>query len=182
MQRACTGCGTMIGVYETYAKGRCQACHTKAMEGTTENKRTGKTADVIKAKREEQRNARIDAAVEESNRLHNFVLTTETAHNLPVAKRLGIVSAETVFGMNVLKDMLGDLRGTFGGRSDTMQSALRDGRETCLRELKSDALKLGADAVVGIDLDYHDLGTTGRMLMIVATGTAVKLATEKETV
>lgn len=107
-----------------------------------------------------------------------MILTTETAHDLPVSRRLGIVTAETVLGMNAFKDMFADMRGTFGGRSETLQKGLRDARDICLEELKLEAATLGADAVVGVDLDYNEIGATGStMLMLVASGTAVKLET-----
>ncbi|MBN8294701.1 YbjQ family protein [Rhodobacter sp. NTK016B] len=105
-----------------------------------------------------------------------MVLTTETAHNLPVAERLDIVSAEVVIGMHLFKDIASAFRDTFGGRSKGMQDGLRDARKTALNELRSEALALGADAVVGIDLDYSEISGSGKsMLFLVASGTAVTL-------
>lgn len=105
------------------------------------------------------------------------LLTTETAHDLPVAERLGIVVSEVVGGVNILKDFAAGFRNIVGGRSGTTQNALKDLREQALAELQYAAAERGADAVVGVDLDYNDIGGSGStMLMIVASGTAVKLS------
>jgi len=110
-----------------------------------------------------------------------MILTTETAHNLAVNKRLGIVSAEVVVGMNIFKDMLTGVRNIVGGRTGNVQNALRDMRRQALSELKQEATQLGADAVVGIDLDYNEIGATGStMLMLVVNGTAVTLQTDDD--
>lgn len=113
---------------------------------------------------------------ERCNSAQDIILTTETAHNLPVQDRLGIVTAEVVVGMNIFKDMLTGVRNVVGGRTGNVQKALKEMRELALDELKKEAAQKGADAVVGIDLDYAEIGSTGStMLMLVATGTAVKL-------
>lgn len=106
-----------------------------------------------------------------------IMLTTETAHNLPVTSRLDIVTAEVVIGMHLFKDIAGAFRDTFGGRSKLMQEGLRDARKTALAELRAEAHALGADAVVGVDLDYSEISGGGKsMLFLVASGTAVTLA------
>ena len=92
---------------------------------------------------------------------------------------LGIVSAEYVFGIGVSRDMLGNPEGFIVGRSDTHQKALREAREICLNELAEEASGRGADAVVGVDLDYSEISvvsSVGRgMVLLVASGTAVRL-------
>ena len=102
-----------------------------------------------------------------------------TTHSVPgreTHEALGIVSAECVLGINVFRDILGGLRDIVGGRSGTHQKALREARETCLDELAEQASSLGADAVVGIDLDYSEISGGGKgMVLLVATGTAVRL-------
>ena len=102
-----------------------------------------------------------------------------TTHSVPgreIQQALGIVSAECVLGINVFRDMLGGLRDFIGGRSGTHQKALREARETCLRELAQEAGALGADAVVGVDLDYSEISGGGKgMVLLVASGTAVRL-------
>lgn len=108
--------------------------------------------------------------------LGKIILTTETAHNLPVIDRLGIVSAEVVIGMHIFRDVASAFRDVFGGRSQTMQKGLKEARVAALDELRAEAHALGADAVVGVDLDYSEISGGGKsMLFLVASGTAVKL-------
>lgn len=105
-----------------------------------------------------------------------IILTTEASHNLPVLERLDIITAECVIGMHLFKDIASAFRDTFGGRSQLMQDGLRDARKTALAELRREAHLLGADAVVGVDLDYSEISGGGKsMLFLVASGTAVKL-------
>jgi len=108
--------------------------------------------------------------------LRRIILTTETAHNLPVSERIDIVTAEVVVGMHLFKDVASALSDIFGGRSKTMQNGLREARKAALTELRQEAYDLGADAVVGVDLDYSEISGGGKsMLFLVASGTAVKL-------
>lgn len=108
----------------------------------------------------------------------HIVLTTETTTpDLAIAERLEIVTAECAFGMNIFRDFLAAVRDVFGGRSGATQKVLRDARRTCLTELRREALIAGADAVVGVDLDYSQIsGQNKSMLLLVASGTAVRLA------
>ncbi len=102
-----------------------------------------------------------------------------TTHRIPgreIKALLGIVTAECVLGINVFRDMLGGMRDFFGGRSGTHQNALREARQSCLEELAQRADELGADAVIGIDLDYSEISGGGKgMVFLVASGTAVRL-------
>ncbi|MDT1064378.1 YbjQ family protein [Paracoccus sp. CPCC 101403] len=110
---------------------------------------------------------------EVSEAVSSILLTTEATSNLRVTKRLGIVSAECVVGLHIFKDLATGLRDVFGGRSKVMQSSLREIKQTALQELQEEAFKLGADAVVAVNLQYSDIN--GKMLLLVASGTAVKL-------
>ena len=108
--------------------------------------------------------------------LAKVIVTTETSHNLPVQKRLDIITAEVVIGLHLFKDIASAFRDTFGGRSKAMEDALREARITALTELRREALELGADAIVGVDLDYSEVSGGGKsMLFLVASGTAVTL-------
>jgi uncharacterized protein YbjQ (UPF0145 family) len=102
-----------------------------------------------------------------------IMLTTETAPNLNITKRIEIVTAECAFGMNIFKDMFASVRDIVGGRSKAIQETMRDSRRTALYELKREAHAVGANAVVGVDLDYVELSGAGSMVMLVASGTAV---------
>lgn len=108
--------------------------------------------------------------------LLKVIVTTETAHNLPVSDRLDIVTAEVVIGMHLFKDIAAAFRDTFGGRSKVMQDGLRDARKTAMAELRREAHGLGADAVVGVQLAYSEISGGGKsMILLVASGTAVTL-------
>ena len=114
------------------------------------------------------------AAKREAN-IEAVLLTTETAPNLPITERIEIVTAECAFGMNVFKDLFAGVRDVVGGRSEAVQNTMRDARRTALYELKKEAHAVGATAVVGVDLDYVELSAAGSMVMLVASGTAVRL-------
>ena len=101
------------------------------------------------------------------------MLTTETVPNLNITKRIEIVTAECAFGMNIVKDLFAGIRDIVGGRSEAVQKSMRDSRKTALYELKKEAYAVGANAVVGVDLDYVELSSAGSMVMLVASGTAV---------
>ena len=106
----------------------------------------------------------------------NIILTTEVAHDLQISERIEIISAEVVVGMNIFKDRLAGVRNVVGGRSQTLEKALRDIRVQALDELKREAFEIGADAVVGVDLSYQEIGATGStMLFVVVTGIGVRL-------
>ena len=101
--------------------------------------------------------------------------TTPEYPNFAIDDVMGIVTAECVFGMNIFRDFFAGMSDFFGGRSEASQKVLRDARETCLNELKKEAFELGADGVIGIDLDYSEISGKGKgMLFLVASGTAVK--------
>ena len=101
--------------------------------------------------------------------------TTNNIDNKPVKDYLGIVTGETIIGANIVKDVFASIRDIVGGRSGSYERVLREAKDTALKEMKENAEKLNADAVIGIDLDYETVGNRGGMLMVTASGTAVKL-------
>ena len=101
--------------------------------------------------------------------------TTTVIEGRPVREYLGIVTGEVIVGANIFKDLFASVRDIVGGRSGSYESTLRDARRTALDEAAAEARALGADAVIGVDLDYEVLGQGGSMLMVSASGTAVKL-------
>ncbi len=101
--------------------------------------------------------------------------TTPTIEGHPVREYLGVVTGEVIVGANIFKDLFAGIRDIVGGRSGAYESTLRDARKTAIEELQAEARALGADAVIGVDLDYEVLGQGGSMLMVSASGTAVKL-------
>jgi len=108
----------------------------------------------------------------------DLIVTTEsTLSGYTVDRRIEVISAECVFGMNIFKDFFAGIRDVFGGRSKTSQKVLRDARQTCLTELRREALIVGANAIIGVDLDYSEISGDGKsMLFLVTTGTACQVS------
>ena len=102
-----------------------------------------------------------------------IVTTTPGVEGKPVAQYLGIVSGEAILGANIVKDVFAGIRDIVGGRSATYERELKRARDMALAELEAQAQQLGANAVVGVDLDYEVLGANNGMLMVSASGTAV---------
>lgn len=102
-----------------------------------------------------------------------IITTTPSVEGKHVTRYCGIVCGEAILGANVFKDIFAGIRDLVGGRSQTYEKELQRAREIALRELEERALELGANAVIGVDLDYEVLGQTNGMLMVSASGTAV---------
>ena len=92
--------------------------------------------------------------------------TTNTIEGSPVKDYLGIVTGETIIGANIFKDLFASIRDIVGGRSGSYERVLREAKDTALKEMTENASKLGASAVIGIDLDYETVGKNGGMLMV----------------
>jgi len=101
--------------------------------------------------------------------------TTHSIEGKQITQYLGVVTSQTIIGANFFKDILGGLRDIFGGRSGTYEKVLDEAKGYALSELIQKAKSMGANAVVGIDLDYETVGSNGSMLMVSASGTAVKI-------
>jgi uncharacterized protein YbjQ (UPF0145 family) len=104
-----------------------------------------------------------------------IVTTTSSIDNFNVVDYLGIVSGEAILGANIFKDLFASITDLVGGRSSTYERTLKEARETALAEMQHNALELGANAVLGVDIDYEVLGQNNGMLMVTATGTAVRV-------
>jgi uncharacterized protein YbjQ (UPF0145 family) len=105
-----------------------------------------------------------------------IISTTDGIEGRRIAGYLGVVSGDAVMGANVFRDMFAGLRDIVGGRSGAYEKELKQAKRLALEEMVDEATELGADAIVGVDLDYEHLGSEGRsMLMVSANGTAVKL-------
>lgn len=101
--------------------------------------------------------------------------TTSIIDRRPVSAYLGIVTGEAIIGANVFRDILATVRDIVGGRSAAYEKALGGARQVAMDEMTQAASAMGADAVIGIDLDYEVLGANNGMLMVTVSGTAVKL-------
>ena len=102
-----------------------------------------------------------------------ILTTTPTLEGQPIKQYLGIVTGETIIGANAIKDFMAGLTDFFGGRSTTYEKVLIEAKESALAELQHRAAQKGANAIVGIDLDYETVGANGGMLMVTVSGTAV---------
>ena len=104
-----------------------------------------------------------------------LMTTTPSVEGKQIVRYLGGVTGETIIGANVFRDFLAGVRDFFGGRSASYEAVLREAKDTALEEMARQAEALGANAVVGIDLDYETVGGSGSMLMVTCSGTAVRV-------
>ncbi|MEO8793868.1 MAG: heavy metal-binding domain-containing protein [Daejeonella sp.] len=102
-----------------------------------------------------------------------IVTTTNNIDGKRVTRYIGIVSGEAIIGANIVKDFFAGIRDIVGGRAGSYERGLREAKEIALREMQEQALQLGANAILSVDLDYETLGKAGSMLMVSASGTAV---------
>jgi len=103
-----------------------------------------------------------------------LLTTTNTIDTHSIKNYLGIVTGETIIGANIFKDFLAGIRDIVGGRSESYERVLKEAKDLALKEMQQRAVNLGATGIVGIDLDYETVGPNGGMLMVTASGTAVK--------
>lgn len=103
-----------------------------------------------------------------------LVTTTHTLDDRKIGGYLGICTGQAIYGANLFKDMFAGIRDLVGGRSAAYENVLRDGRNMAIQEMCEQAAAMGANAVIGVDVDYQVIGDKGSMLMVAVTGTAVK--------
>lgn len=110
-----------------------------------------------------------------------IVSTTNSIEGARIVDYKGVVTGEAILGTNIFRDFFAGIRNIVGGRSGAYEKALREAREIAIAELEAEAKSLGADAVIGVDIDYENItaGDSGSMLMVSASGTAVVLAREE---
>ena len=104
-----------------------------------------------------------------------IIATTNVLEGRPVQEYLGIVCGEAILGANIMKDLFAGVRDIVGGRSAAYERELAKARDIALREMEEQAQSLGANAIIGVDLDYETVGSGGAMLMVSASGTAVRV-------
>ncbi len=102
-----------------------------------------------------------------------IVTTTPSIEGKSIVEYKGIVTGEAILGANIFKDLFAGIRDIVGGRSATYENELRSAKDIALQEMQERAAAVGANAIVGVDLDYETLGANGGMLMVTASGTAV---------
>jgi uncharacterized protein YbjQ (UPF0145 family) len=99
--------------------------------------------------------------------------TTPTIEGHQILEYKGIVTGETIIGANFMKDLFAGIRDIIGGRSNSYEKVLRKAKDTAMAEMEERATAIGANAIVGIDIDYETVGQSGSMLMVAVSGTAV---------
>jgi len=102
-----------------------------------------------------------------------LLTTTPSIEGKHITKYIGVVTGETIIGANVIKDFMAGITDFFGGRSGSYENVLREAKDSALKEMSERAQQLGANAIVGIDLDYETVGASSSMLMVTCSGTAV---------
>ncbi len=105
-----------------------------------------------------------------------LLTTTPTIQGHNIETYYGIVTGEVIIGANVLKDFMASIHDFFGGRADSYEKVLIEAKQSAMKEMQDRAAEMGANAIVGIDLDYETVGETGSMLMVSCSGTAVKIS------
>lgn len=104
-----------------------------------------------------------------------ILTTTPNIEGYKILEYKGLVTGETIIGANFIKDFFAGIRDIVGGRSKSYEKVLQEGKETSVREMIQRAQELGANAIVGIDIDYETVGQGGSMLMVACSGTAVRI-------
>lgn len=104
-----------------------------------------------------------------------ILTTTPTIEGHTITEYKGVVAGETIIGANFIKDFFASIRDVVGGRSGSYEKVLMEARETSMKEMMERAALMGANAIVGIDVDYETIGQNGSMLMVATSGTAVVL-------
>ena len=110
------------------------------------------------------------------NFLKNTIMiltTTPQIEGQTIREYKGVVTGETIIGANFVKDFFAGIRDIVGGRAASYEQVLQEAKETSMREMMQRAQAMGANAIVGIDIDYETIGSTGSMLMVATSGTAV---------
>lgn len=102
-----------------------------------------------------------------------LVTTTPNVEGKRIAKYIGLVNGEAIIGANVMKDVMAKITDIVGGRSGSYEQGLREAKSIAIKEMMDQAHRLGANAVIGVDLDFETIGNNGSMLMVSANGTAV---------
>ena len=103
-----------------------------------------------------------------------IMTTTNDLEGKVINQYLGIITGEAILGANIFKDFFAGIRDIVGGRSASYEKELKEARRIAFSELEEKAFQLGANAIIGIDVDYETIGDTGSMLMVSVTGTAIQ--------
>lgn len=189
----CNECGKKIGILEPEYDGKCGSCYEEIREtGKARTLNERETLEQQKKKLEEIKAAgswsdRIAIARQEKDFSHFTPQERQTIigqirqttgfqfTDIEIVRELKVISAEVVYGLHFGKELLAGIRDIVGGRTKSMQGVLREARENALDELCLEAVLVGGNGIIGIDLDYQqlDVKAAGGPIMLVASGTAV---------
>lgn len=159
LKASCRVCDKRFYRLDLDAQGLCEACARAALEASHEQ---------ASEKQRHEKAYHEQAAT--------IMLTTEQSLQGVDVQRLGIVGAECCFGMNVFKEIMMAGRDIFGGRSETIQNAFREGRQIALDELRREVFEAGGNAAIAVSLHHQQIGSENdRILLVTATGTAVRI-------
>ena len=106
-----------------------------------------------------------------------IISTTPSLEGKRITNYYGVVTGETIIGANLFRDFFAGIRDIVGGRASSYEEVLREAKDAAMKEMSERAEAIGANAIVGIDLDYETVGSNGSMLMVTACGTAVRIET-----
>ena len=104
-----------------------------------------------------------------------LLTTTSNVEGRKIVRYIGLVNGEAIIGANIVKDFFAGIRDVVGGRAGSYEQGLREAKSIAVKEMVEQAQRLGANAVIGVDLDYETIGNNGSMLMVSANGTAVQI-------
>ena len=104
-----------------------------------------------------------------------LITTTNTIEGRRIVDYKGLVAGEAILGANLFKDLFASIRDIVGGRSGSYEKVLNEARQTAIADMTDNAERMGANAIVGVDIDYETIGANGSMLMVSASGTAVRI-------
>ena len=152
--KSCPHCGRLLSEEEILSN-ECMICHNKIIDY---NKNSN------------------NLAYSQLNQTDILLTTAPYIEGYRIVETKDIIASECVIGMNVIKDIISSFRDVFGGRSKTVQKSLKEAKEYCMHELRLEAKNIGANAVIGVDLDYSEISSQGKsMLFLVMSGTAVNI-------
>ncbi|MFI3299676.1 MAG: heavy metal-binding domain-containing protein [Rikenellaceae bacterium] len=103
-----------------------------------------------------------------------IITTTNSIEGHKIIEYKGVISGETIIGANAFKDFTASIRDIIGGRSKSYEKVLREAKATAMTEIEQEAQRVGANAILGVDIDYETVGANGSMLMVTVSGTAVR--------
>jgi uncharacterized protein YbjQ (UPF0145 family) len=172
----CEKCGVYAGMLRG---GRCKTCHDLFQKAKSGN---DKAAQAF-VDRGGELSGYVSQRKKISEAASDIAVTTEMSV-LGVIDRLGVVTGQCALGMNIFRDFTAEISDIVGGRSGAYQKAVKEAKDQCIEDMKIEAVQLGADAVIAMDLDFNEITGGGGlfggkgMIMVVATGTAVRLKGE----